>query len=342
MSLPATARQYSYPQLGSFNNLVIQDVPVAAPKANQVLVKVHAVSLQFRDLMVASERYPGSIPTNLVPCSDMAGEVVSVGEDAKPWKTGDRLHKEQTPEISASSLGGQSQGVLVEYRSFPAHSLVSIPSHLTYEEASTLPCAALTAYNALVSGYEQVKAGDTVLIQGTGGVSIFALQFAVASGATCIVLSSSDEKLKTATKLGATHVINYKTNPDWHEEVLKLTNDRGVDRVVEVVGNATLGQSASSSKMGGSIDIIGHLGSAAGNVPAFDIIRPSIGKQLNIRGVFVGSVAQFKDMNRLLSAHPETTRPVIDRVFPFEDARGAFAHLQSQAHVGKVVIKVSA
>jgi len=351
MSFPATVRQYSYPQLGSFDNLVIQHVPVTAPKANQVLVKVHAVSLQFRDLMVSSGRYPGSISTNLVPCSDMAGEVVAVGEDAKQWKTGDRvcanfmldkLHKEQTPEISASSLGGQSQGVLVEYRTFPAHSLVSIPSHLTYEEASTLPCAALTAYNALVSGYEQVKAGDTVLIQGTGGVSIFALQFVVASGATCIVLSSSDEKLKTATKLGAMHVINYKTNPNWHEEVLKLTDNRGVDRVVEVVGNATLGQSVSSSKMGGSIDIIGHLGSAAGNIPAFDIIRPSIGKQLNIRGVFVGSVAQFKDMNRLLSAHPETTRPVIDRVFPFEDARGAFAHLQSQAHVGKVVIKVSA
>ncbi|KAJ7728006.1 alcohol dehydrogenase superfamily protein [Mycena maculata] len=348
MSLPSTTRQYSYPKLGSYNNLVVQEVPVNAPKSNEVLVRTHAVSLQFRDLMVASGAYPGSLPPNLVPCSDMAGEVIAVGEDVKQWNKGDRvcpnffidrLHDQRTPEIDATALGGSIHGVLTEYRTFPAHSLVAIPSHLSYEEASTLPCAALTAYNALLSGFEPLKAGDTILVQGTGGVSIFALQFSVASGATVIATSSSDEKLKLATKLGAKHVINYKTVPNWDEEVLKLTNGRGVDRVIEVAGNATLQRSISSVKLDGSIDIIGLLG-GLGNIPPVDIIGPCIFKGLRIRGIYVGSVAQFENMNRLLAANIETTRPIIDKVFPFEKAKEAYAHLESQAHVGKVVITI--
>ncbi|KAJ7470242.1 alcohol dehydrogenase superfamily protein [Mycena galericulata] len=302
MTIPTITRQYFYPQpqLGSHDNLVIQEVRLSPPKSNEVLVKTHAVSLQFRDLLVASGKYPG-LTSNLVPCSDMAGEVIAVGEDVKHWKTGDRvcanfmldkLHAETTTEIAATALGGAVQGVLTEYRTFPAHSLVAIPSHFSYEEASTLPCAALTAYNALLSGFDPLKAGDTVLVQGTGGVSIFALQFAVASGATVIATSSSNEKLKVATKLGAKHVINYRTTPNWDEEVLKFTNGVGVDHVIE------------------------------------------------IRGIYVGSVDQFKNMNRLIAANVETTRPVIDKVFAFEEAKAAFAHLQSQTHVGKVVIKV--
>ncbi|KAJ7131181.1 alcohol dehydrogenase superfamily protein [Mycena epipterygia] len=349
MALPTTTRQYSYPQLGSYNNLVLQEVPLGAPKAHEVLVRTHAVSLQFRDLMVASGIYPGSLPPNLVPCSDMAGEVIAVGEDVKGWKKGDRvcanfmldkLHDEQTAEIGSTALGGATNGVLTEYRVFPAHSLVAIPSHLSYEEASTLPCAALTAYNALLSGYEPLKAGDTILVQGTGGVSIFALQFAVASGATVIATSSSDEKLKVATKLGAKHVINYKKTPKWDEEVLKLTNGLGVDRVIEVAGNATLQRSISSVRISGSIDIIAHSILAQGDVPPVDIIGPSIFKGLKIRGIYVGSVAQFKNMNKLISANVEKTRPIVDKVFTFDDAKAAFAYLESQAHVGKVVIKL--
>ncbi|KAJ7509494.1 hypothetical protein B0H11DRAFT_1959842, partial [Mycena galericulata] len=348
MALPTTTRQYSYTKLGSYQNLVLDEAPLGAPKPNEVLVKTHAVSLQFRDLMVASGGYPGNLPSKLVPCSDMAGEVIAVGEDVKHWKRGDRvcanfmldkLHAEQTLEISATALGGAIHGVLTEYRIYPAHSLVAIPSHLSYEEASTLPCAALTAYNALLSGYEPLKGGDTVLVQGTGGVSIFALQFAVASGATVIAISSSDEKLKVATKLGAKHVINYKTTPDWDKEVLKVTNDLGVDRVIEVAGNSTLPRSISAVKIGGSIDLIGAVG-GRNDVPPVDIIWPSIHKNLKIRGIYVGSVAQFKNMNRLIAANIETTRPIIDKVFPFEEAKAAFAHLQSQAHVGKVVIKI--
>ncbi|KAJ7648775.1 alcohol dehydrogenase superfamily protein [Mycena polygramma] len=351
MALPTNTREYSYPKLGSYNNLVLQEVPLGSLKANEVLVKTHAVSLQFRDLQVASGTYVGSesFPSNLVPCSDMAGEVIAVGEDVKDWKRGDRvsanfmldkLHAEQTAKIAASALGGAVHGVLTEYRTFPAHSLVAIPDHLSYEEASTLPCAALTAYNALLSGFEPLKAGDTVLVQGTGGVSTFALQFAVASGATVIATSSEDEKLKIATKLGAKHVINYRKTPNWDQEVLKFTNGEGVDRVLEVAGNSTLERSIGSVRINGSIDIIGSRGGRA-NVPPVDIIVPSIYKGLKIRGIFIGSVAQFKNMNRLISANQETTRPIVDKVFAFGDAKAAFAYLESGAHVGKVVIKVA-
>ncbi|KAK7045260.1 alcohol dehydrogenase superfamily protein [Favolaschia claudopus] len=345
MSLPKTSRQYYLPQLGSFQNLAVQEVPVSAPKAGEVLVKTHAVSLQYRDLMVPSGAYPLSLPENLVPCSDMSGEIIAIGEGVKGWTVGDRIcanfmiDKIHNGSPNDEALGGSVHGVLTEYRTFPAQSIVAIPDHLSYEEASTLPCAALTAYNALLSGIEPTKAGDTILVQGTGGVSIFALQFAVASGATVIATSSSDDKLKVATKLGAKHVINYKTTPKWSEEVLKLTNGAGVDRVIEVSGNATLGQSIASIRKGGNIDIIGHVGKAD-DVKPVDIIFPSILKQINIRGIYVGSVVQFKNMNKLLAANADKTRPVIDKVFSFDDAKKAYAHLESQAHVGKVVIKV--
>ncbi|KAF7355973.1 Alcohol dehydrogenase superfamily protein [Mycena venus] len=301
MSLPTTTRQYSYPELGSYNNLLLEEVPVGPLKPNDVLVKTHAVSLQFRDLQFPAPIWPAkSLPS---------------GEDVKEWKKGDRvsanfmldkLHDEQTAEIAATALGGAVHGVLTQYRTFPAHSLVAIPEHLSYEEASTLP---------------------------------FALQFAVASGATVIATSSDDNKLKIARKLGAKHLVNYKKTPNWDEEVLKLTNGVGVDRVLEVAGNSTLERSISSVRINGSIDIIGSRGGRV-NVPPVDIVVPSIYKGLKIRGIFIGSVAQFKNMNKLLSANPETTRPIVDKVFAFEDAKKAFAYLESQAHVGKVVIRV--
>ncbi|KAJ6505331.1 hypothetical protein C8R45DRAFT_1070074 [Mycena sanguinolenta] len=346
MGLPTTTRQYNYPQAqhSSFEELVVQEAPVSPPKAKEVLVKTHAVSLQFRDLMIAGGRYRGTFPANLVPLSDMAGEVIAVGDEVTEWKVGDRvcasfmqdkLHNESPSE---QALGGAVHGVLTQYRTFPAQALVAFPDHLSYEEASTLPCAALTAYNALLSGYAPLKAGDTVLVQGTGGTSIFALQFAVASGATVIATSSSDEKLKIATKLGAKHVINYKTTPNWAEEALKLTKGVGVDHVVEVGGTATLSQAMAAVRQGGSISIIGLLG-GVGDVPPPDIILPCISRQIIIRGIYVGSVVQFKNMNKLISANVEATRPIIDKVFGFDEAKAAYAHLKSQAHVGKVVIK---
>ncbi|RDB18562.1 hypothetical protein Hypma_000307 [Hypsizygus marmoreus] len=346
MSIPTTTSEYYLPKIGSYDNLTLRTKNVEKPRTNDVLVKVHAVSLQFRDLLIASGNYPVASPPDLVPVSDMAGEVVAVGQDVKGWKVGDRvsanfatdhIHGDPTPAIKRTDLGGLTNGVLTEYRTFPAHSLVAIPSHLSYEEASTLPCAALTAYNSLL-GPIPVKAGDYVLVLGTGGISIFALQLAAASGANVIVTSSSDEKLKIASKLGAKHVINYNKTPNWDEEIQKITNGVGVDHVIEVGGPGTLPKSINTARVGGHIHIVGIVSK---DTSGANLVLNTILKTVTLRGIYVGSLTQFKDMNRLLSANPETTRPYIDKVFPFEEARQAYSYLASQRHVGKVVIKVS-
>ncbi|KAJ7105156.1 alcohol dehydrogenase superfamily protein, partial [Mycena epipterygia] len=325
---------------GSYHDLELQVVSLPAPESNEVLVKTHAVSLQFRDLKISQNAFTGFIPPNLVPCSDMAGEVIAVGANVTQWKIGARVScyimLDETGELPTADLGG----VLTEYRAFPVNSLVSIPEHLSYEEAATLPCAAVTAYHALTGGFAPVKAGDTILILGTGGVSTFALQFAVASGSSVIALSSSDEKLKKFTELGAQHVINYKSTPQWDEKVLKLTNGFGVDRVIEVVGNSTLQRSIASVKANGNIELIGFLGGlVSADVPPPDIIMSTIQKGITIRGVYIGSLQQFKDMNKLITANIHATRPVIDKIFAFEDAKAAYAHLESALGVGKAVIR---
>ncbi|KAJ3511573.1 hypothetical protein NLJ89_g4022 [Agrocybe chaxingu] len=322
MTTLSVTRQYQFPKIGTYNNLVLTEGQVPPPRANEVLLKVHAVSLQFRDLMVSRGLYGVPMPDNLIPCSDMAGEIVAIGEDVKNWKVGDRvcpnfatdhIHGPTNPAIQKSSLGAQSHGVLTQYKVVPAHSLVAIPEHLSYEEASTLPCAALTAYNAL-NGPVPIKAGDYVLVLGTGGVSMrvfcAALQFAVAAGAIVIATSSSDEKLKIALKLGAKHVVNYNKTPQWDEEIKNITKGVGVDHVIEDKGDSNL-------------------------------VLPLIRNAVTLRGIQIGSVAQFEDMNRLITANPSVTRPVVDKVFAFEKAIEAYAHLESQKHVGKVVIRVA-
>nr|VWP01692.1 RNA pyrophosphohydrolase (EC ((Di)nucleoside polyphosphate hydrolase) [Ganoderma boninense] len=236
MALPQTTREYRLPKVDGFHNLTLQEGPIPPLKSNEVLLKVHAVSLQYRDLVVARGQYSfGPKKEDVVPGSDMAGEIVAVGEDVAGWQVGDRampnfslshVFGEASDEGWQTALGAPIDGVLTEYKVIPAHALVHVPAHMSYEEASTLPCAAVTAYNALLGGGRKLKGGDTVLIQGTGGVSIFGLQLAVASGATVIVTSSSDKKLEIAKKLGAKHLINYKTTPNWEEEVLKITNGR--------------------------------------------------------------------------------------------------------------------
>ncbi|KAK0479186.1 alcohol dehydrogenase superfamily protein [Armillaria novae-zelandiae] len=345
--IPIVTRSYYFPTRGSYRNLVLQTTPLPALRSTSVLVKVHAVSLQYRDLLVASGQYGlSNVQDNLVPCSDMAGEVIATGSEVTRWKVGDRvcanfstdhLDGDVTKEIMDTSLGGGQHGVLTEYKALPDYSLVKIPEHLSYEEASTLPCAALTAYNALL-GPKPVKAGDTVLVLGTGGVSIFGLQLAVASGATVIATSSSDAKLAIAKKLGAAHTINYNTTPDWDKEVLRLTEGRGVDHILEVGGPGTLEKSLAAVRYAGYIHIIGFV---AQNPAALgSIIGPCIGKAIILRGILIGSVAQFEAMNRLLRARPEETRPLVDKVFAFEEAIDAYAYLESQRHVGKVVIRV--
>ncbi|KAF5391881.1 hypothetical protein D9757_001753 [Collybiopsis confluens] len=258
--MPETTKHYFWSKLGSLEHLLSKESPLPQLKSHEVLVKIHAVSLQvetellqnnflsltyfkYRDLVIGLNKYPGNFPEELVPCSDMAGEIIVIGDDAgSQWKIGERvcanfaadhIAGETSPEIQKTAHGGPIHGVLTQYKAFRPHSLVRIPDHLSFEEASTLPCAALTAYNALM-GPVPIKGGDVVLIEGTGGVSIHGLQFALASGASAIVTSSSDDKLKIVTKLGAQHVINYKSAPEWHEMVLELTGGRGVDHVVEV------------------------------------------------------------------------------------------------------------
>ncbi|GBE86893.1 Zinc-type alcohol dehydrogenase-like protein [Sparassis crispa] len=344
MAIPTSFREYRLPKSEGYHSLTIQQASLRPLKLNEVLVKVHAVSVQFRDLLVAKGQYSLPLKPNVVPCSDLAGEVVAVGEDVKRWKAGDRvscnfmldwLSGELIEELVDSSLGGPIDGVLTEYKILPAHALIDIPEHLSYEEASTLPCAAITAYNALM-GLSPLKGGDTVLIQGTGGVSIFGLQFAVASGATVIVTSSSNEKLEVARRLGAKHLINYRTTPDWDKEVLRITKGRGVDHVVEVGGAGTLSRSMNCTRVAGFVNIIGFV-SGAGDYS--DLIIKAIFRSLNFRGIDAGSRAHFEDMNRLITA--TNIKPVVDRVFAFEQAAEAFAYVEKQQHVGKVVIRVS-
>ncbi|TEB33892.1 alcohol dehydrogenase [Coprinellus micaceus] len=340
---PQTSKEYYLPEQGKgYNDFQTREVPIPKPKADEVLVKVHAVSLQYRDLAITKGTWDVGVRENIIPCSDMAGEVISVGVDVKDWKAGDRvcsnfstdhLAGPPTPETVATSLGGESDGVLVQYRTFPAHSLVKIPSHLNYVQASTLPCAALTAYNALLGGVNPLRAGDYVVVLGTGGVSMQS-----ASGAVVIATSSSDEKLQIAEKLGAKHLINYKKTPDWDEEVLKITGGRGAEHVVEVGGAGTLPKSLASVRHGGNVPLIGFI---ASNDSKDDTILTIITKAIDVRGIYIGSVTQFKEMNRLIEANPDKTVPLVDKVFPYEDVISAYAHLESQKHVGKVVIEVA-
>ncbi|EPQ55972.1 NAD P-binding protein [Gloeophyllum trabeum ATCC 11539] len=344
MALPTTFREYRLPKYDGYHNLTIVEASLPQLKANEVLVKVAAVSLQYRDLLVASGRYPALCKDNVVPASDMAGEIVAVGADVHGFKNGDRVcanfalehvYGDVNERIRNTGLGAPIDGVLTEYRAFPAYSLVHIPAHLSYVEASTLPCAALAAYNAL-NGPTPLKAGDTVLVHGTGGVSIFALQFAKASGATVVATSSSDAKLALAKELGADHLINYKQTPDWDKEVLRVTEGRGVDHVIEVGGPGTLMRSLASVRYAGWVHVIGSV-AGAGDTSHAPIA--ALKKAAIIRGILIGSRDQFEAMNRLIVANK--VRPVVDKVFSFEEAKEAYAYLESQKHVGKIVIQVA-
>lgn len=341
MSLPTISREYRT-QGDGYQNLKLQSVTLSKPKATEVTVKIHAVSLQFRDLMVSKGIYPQQ-KWDIVPGSDGAGEIVALGEEVKGWKIGDRvcpnfaldhIHGDVTEDIKLTGLGGHIDGVLREYINVPVHSLVRIPEYLSYEEGSTLPCAALTAYNACL-GPVPLKGGDHVLVLGTGGVSIFAAQFALASGAIVIVTSSSDEKLQVAKKLGVQHTINYTKNVKWDEEVLKITSGRGVDHIIEVGGPNTILKSINAVRYAGWIHIIGFVSGGDNGIP----VTLAILKTITLRGILIGSVKQFEDMNRLLTARQ--IRPVVDKVFSFEEATEAYTYLESQHHVGKVVIKLA-
>ncbi|RKG82182.1 NAD(P)-dependent alcohol dehydrogenase [Corallococcus exercitus] len=315
--------------------------PQPQPGPGQALVRIHAVSLNYRDLIITRGTYPG-LKLPLIPCSDGAGQVVAVGPGVTRVKPGDRVAPtffqvwtdgERTPERVAHALGGSIPGVLSEYVCLDAEGLALLPDWLSYEEGATLPCAAVTAWNALVP-QGGLKAGQTVLAQGTGGVSIFTLQFARLLGARVIITSSQDDKLQRAKQLGADGLINYCQTPDWEQAVLTLTGGQGVDHVLEVGGAGTLPRSVAATKAGGHIALIGLLTGAPGKPDT----RATSSKHLRVISTYVGSREMFEDMLKAMSR--EKTRPVIDRVFPFAQAREALRHMESGGHFGKIVITV--
>jgi NADPH:quinone reductase-like Zn-dependent oxidoreductase len=315
------------------------DRPEPTPGPGEVLVRVKAVSLNYRDLLIAKGLYNPRLPFPRVLCSDSAGEVIAVGDGVTAVKPGDHVAScffqdwadgPITDAAAKSALGGEIDGILAERVVLKERGVVPIPYQLSFEEAATLPCAAVTAWNALTTDYD--PAGKTVLVQGTGGVSIFALQFAKALGATVLATSGHDVKLARVLSLGADAGTNYKTNPDW-DKWAKQQSNGGVDLVVEVGGAGTLDKSVRSIKPGGRIALIGVLAGGSGFNPL-----PLMMKGGTLRGIFVGSRAMFLAMNRLLAE--KQLRPVVDRVFSFADAPAAFRHLESGSHLGKVVVSV--
>lgn len=324
------------------DNLALVERDAQSPGPNDVIVKLHAASLNYRDLMVVEGAYNPRMKLPAVPLSDGAGEVAAVGSSVTKWKVGDRvmpifaqhwLDGNATEEKRRSSLGAGAywDGVLRESAVFSEEGLVRIPEHLSYEEAATLPCAALTAWHALTKS-GQLKAGETVLTLGTGGVSIFALQFAHIFGARVISTTSSEGKAAKLKDLGAAEVVNYKTHEDWDKAVLDVTSKKGVDHVVEVGGSGTLERSLNAVKFGGHVAMIGALSTTG----SFDPIKLFM-KSARLQGIFVGSRTMFEQMTRAIEV--AQMHPVIDRVFSFDEAREAMHYMKSGAHFGKVVIK---
>jgi NADPH:quinone reductase-like Zn-dependent oxidoreductase len=333
-------------QIQSFGieRLVLDQLPQPHPGRGEVLVKVHAVSLNYRDLLMVRGHYNPKLPLPRIPCSDGAGEVVEVGDDVKGVKVGQRvagifmqnwLDGPPTAERSRGALGGDIDGMLAEYAVLPQSGVVVIPEHLSFAEAATLPCAGVTAWNSLTNA-GQVTPGDVVLTQGTGGVSIFALQFAKMMGATVIGTSSSDEKLERAKTLGMKVGLNYRQTPDWAKWVLHETNNRGADLIVEVGGAGTIAQSLQAVRTGGTVAQIGVLSQSDQPLPIALILH----RQVRLQGVYVGSRAHFEAMNRAIEA--SQLRPVVDKIFAFPQAREALLTMEKASHFGKIVIQVVA
>jgi len=312
------------------------------PGPGQVLLRMRAWSLNFRDLSVARGAYGVPPRAGLVPLSDGLGEIVEVGTGVTRARVGDRvagifmqgfLSGGITPQALTTALGGAMDGVLSEYVVLSDEGVVQVPAHLTDEEAASLPCAAVTAWNALVRE-ARIKAGDTVLLLGTGGVSLFALQFAKLQGARVILASSSDDKLAIARRLGADETINYRAQPEWDKAVVELTAGRGADAVVEVGGAGTLDRSIASVRVGGTVCLIGVLTGVAGPVNTAAILR----RHVRVQGIYVGSREMFEEMNRAIAQHG--LRPLIAKSFAFEEARAAYDYLNRATHTGKVTLHV--
>jgi len=326
----------------NLDGLKLVDCDDPKPGDGEVLIRVHATSLNYRDHAVVSGKYFGGVlQRDTVPLSDGAGEVVATGKGVTRFKAGDRVAgtffqgwSDGIPEPGKiAALGSPLDGMLAEYVVLAESGVVRIPDHLSYDEAATLPCAGVTAWNALmVSG--SVRPGQSILAIGTGGVSIFALQFAKLAGARVLITSSSDEKLARAKALGADELINYRKTPDWEQAVLKLTGG-GVDHVVEVGGVGTLAKSFQSVGFRGQVALIGVLAGREGDTNPHALML----KNASLKGIFVGSRRMFEDMNAAIDVN--AMHPVVDKVFSFNDARAAYEYQWAAKHFGKVVIRVS-
>lgn len=322
-------------------NLSLEERPDPQPAAGEVLIKFHAASVNFRDLMVVKGTYNPRMKLPAIPFSDGAGEIIAVGEGVTRWSVGDRVMPifaqrwfdgPANDENRRTALGADSQwdGVLRDFGAFSEESVVAIPQHLSYEEAATLPCAAITAWHAIVES-GKAKAGEKILTLGTGGVSIFALQFAKMLGLEVISTSGSDEKIEKLKELGADHTINYRTTPDWDKAVLEITDRVGVDHVVEVGGAGTVRRSLNAVRTSGHVAMIGALSGGEGIDPVSVFM-----KLVRLQGIFTGSRRMFEDMNKAISENK--LKPVIDRVFAFNDVAAALEYMESGSHFGKIVI----
>lgn len=336
-------KAWRIPSFG-IDRLELADLPEPQPKRGEVLVKVHAVSLNFRDLMVTVGKYNPKMHLPRIPCSDGAGEVVAVGEGVTRVRPGDRvagifmqnwIDGSPDAEKTRGALGGDIDGMIAEFVALHEDGVVRIPEYLSCEEAATLPCAGVTAWNAVVHA-GAVKPGDTVVIQGTGGVSIFALQFAKLSGARVLGISSSDEKLERAEALGLDAGLNYREHPEWHQWVMEQTGGRGADLVVEVGGAGTFSRSLRAVRIGGAVAQIGVLTQSSEGIE----IPLLLHKQVHLRGIYVGSRSHFEEMHRAMSQN--AMKPIVDEVFTFEKFPEALRRMEAGSHFGKLVTRVAA
>lgn len=333
-------KAYRLLSFGDIDALQLNEEPNPQPERGEVLVRIRAVSLNYRDLAIVRGRYPRKAVPGLIPVSDAAGEIVAVGEQVTAFKVGDRVigafHPrwfggEMPSTIQTDSYGAESDGWLCELKAVSQEAVIPLPEPLTYEEGCTLPCAGLTAWTAL-AGPAPIRAGHTVLVQGSGGVSIFALQLARALGATVIATTSSDSKARQLKSLGAVHTVNYRDDPEWGRSVRALTGGRGVDRVVEVGGPGTISQSLRAVAVGGEIASIGFLSTEN---PGIDFFQLKL-SGATLRNIAVGDRSGLLELVRAVTG--VGLQPVIDRAFAFEDAREAFRYLESGQHLGKVVV----
>ena len=323
-------------------NLTLSERPEPVPGPGQVRLGMLAASLNYRDLLTVQGAYNPKQPLPLIPCSDGVGEVLAVGSGVTRVAVGNRvcpifaqdwISGRPTAGRLRSTLGGPLDGTLAEEMIVSEQGLVHVPEHLTDEEASALPCAAVTAWSA-VAVHGELIAGQTVLVLGTGGVSLFALQFARTLGARVIVTSSSDEKLARARELGAWQTINYASTPDWARQVKRMTDGEGVDLVVEIGGAGTLKNSLAAVRFGGRVSLVGNL---AGGIAELNVI-PIFMRQVRVQGMLVGDREGFESMNRAIEAHQ--LRPVIDRSFPLEQTREALEWMAGGKHFGKICVRI--